>query len=675
MTNKPTKRISELKALLHQYDAQYYNDNQSSISDAEYDALKNEYKKLVAQFPQLAQQVDLLAGLGFVAPQKGFSKVKHLNLMGSLDNIYEDHEIGEWQESMQRFLKHDQFMAVMAEPKIDGLSLSLRYEAHILRYAVTRGDGEYGEMVLANIQHIAEIPQKLPPNAPANCEIRGEIFMNRTDFDELNKQQEKTGGKVFANPRNAASGSLRQLDSTISQGRALHFFAYGLGDYADFPNCTTQSDFRELLGEWGFLVNAPAQLCTNEDEIIHYYRHIIEIRPQLEYDIDGVVYKVNDWHHQRRLGYSGRVPRFAVAHKLPAEIAQTDLLAVEFQVGRTGVITPVAILQPVNIGGVMVGRATLHNADELQRLGLCHNDRVEVKRAGDVIPQIIGVVAGLRQSNQPIEYATHCPSCQTPLQRVENQSAIKCPNAQQCPAQIRERIIYAISKPALNIDGLGEKSIGELMGLGFITTMADIFALPNHKNAIMQLNGWGEQSVDNLLLSLKNARECPFWRYLIALGINQVGRETARVLADFFGNVDNFMAKIAPNQLDNTIQELLNIDSIGQSIANDFAQFWHDPAQAKPALDLLAVLNVQFTARTNGKLSGQTIVFTGGMAQLSRDEAKARAEGLGAKIASSVSSKTNLVVAGSDAGSKLKKAQELGITIIDETEFMRMISE
>ncbi len=675
--NDVIQQLLKYKDLLAKYDDEYYSQNESSLSDSEYDKIKREYLALRQQFPQASNQLSLFTDGGFVAPSKGFQKIKHEFAMGSLDNIFETHEIDDFMQSLQRFLKNSSFIELYAEPKIDGLSLSLRYENRQLKYAITRGDGEQGEMVLENIQKILHIPKILPDFAPQHCEVRGEVFMMRADFFALNAEQTANNGKVFANPRNAASGSLRQLDASISHARPLSFYGYGFGDFSQFPQISTQSEFRDLLTKLGFLLNQPARLCQSVQEILNYYNHIAELRSELPFDIDGIVYKVNNWDYQQRLGYAGRNPRFAVAHKLPAEIGETHLNQVIFQVGRSGVITPVAELHPLNLGGVMVARATLHNADELARLDLHVGDRVMIKRAGDVIPQIISVNTAQRALGAPrITFITHCPSCHSLLEKSAYFVAIKCPNQANCPAQKTESLIYAYSKPALDIDGFGEKNIIQFMQLGYIKHCADIFRIQQYRESIIALNGWGKNSFDNLINAVEKARNCPFWRYLVALGITHIGRETARVLADYFASTENFIAKInTPNQAEMR-QELLNIDSIGQALIDEFCAFWQENSMKIQALDLLSELNIQFEHKiSSGVLSGMTIVFTGALSQLSRDEAKIRAEQCGAKIASSVSAKTALVVLGADAGSKAKKAAELGVKTINEAEFIALINQ
>ncbi|MGI9461421.1 MAG: NAD-dependent DNA ligase LigA [Alphaproteobacteria bacterium] len=666
------KEYNDLKAELTRHDKLYYQEDSYEIIDAEYDKLKKKFFALEKQYPNLAGAKVIVGA----AAKDGFQKNKHLKPLLSLDNIFAEEDIKEFYKSVWRFLKlpDSSTLFIIAEPKIDGLSMNLLYEDGKLVIATTRGDGVIGENVTDNVLTIKNIPKKLKKNFPHKIEIRGEIYLTREEFVRINQTQVKNGKKIFATPRNAAAGSLRQLESSITAERQLQFFAYDIG-FSDGVDFKTQSDLRQELAHWGFAVAMPSRLCQNEKAIMDYYNDIMKRRSDLPFDIDGVVYKLDDRQLQKRLGYSARSPRFAIAHKFPGEIAETILHDITVQVGRTGVMTPVAELEPINIGGVMVSRATLHNEDYIMEKDIRLGDRVKVKRAGDVIPQVLEVDKTYRTHKQKkFIFPQKCPVCKGDTHRLEGEAARKCINRKNCRAQIIGGMIHATTRDALDIDGLGDKQIEKFYDLGYLKHLADIYRLDRYGDAIKKLEGFGELSWHNIWLAITARTSLPFYRFIYALGIPQVGRETAKLLAQHFGDYESLEKKIKAAQDDKIplLEELDGIEGVGEDMAQGIVDVMCDilPQMA----DLASELTLEkYEMVAGGKLSGKVIVFTGSLEKFSRQEAKAMAERLGAKIGSAVSKKTDIVVLGSDAGKKADAAKSLGIKILSEDEWLDLI--
>jgi len=672
MTDKIQKNMRELAAEIVRHDALYHSHDAPEISDSEYDLLRRRYEKLAKDYPQYAA-VDILNKVG-AAPSTGFKKITHAVPMLSLGNAFDAKDIHDFIGRIRRFLNlpEDTKIAFVAEPKLDGLSLSLRYENGILIHAVTRGDGAAGEDVTENAKTIKNIPQKLSGAPPKILEVRGEIFMHRDDFEKLNETRAAVGDAVFANPRNAAAGSMRQLDPTITAARPLRFAAYTWGEIS-VPLAPTLWESRTLLENFGFQLNSPTQICETETELLEFYQQILMGRTNLPFDIDGVVYKVNDLKLQDQLGFVARAPRWAIAHKFPAEHALTRLNAIHIQVGRTGALTPVAELAPINVGGVMVSRATLHNEDEIRRKDVRVGDMVWVQRAGDVIPQILGFQDdGGHSVRAEFIFPDSCPICGAAAVRPEGEAVRRCTNGLTCPAQALEHLRHFVSRGAADIAGLGERTLTEFYELGWIHTPADIFALEKYADALNAREGWGEKSVQNLFAAIGKARKMPLSRFIYALGIRQIGETTSKLLARHFSAWEDFYATL---QSDEAELELTAMDGIGLSMAKDLLSFFAEPHNQKVLKELMAAIEIQpeTITQTHGALSGKTIVFTGALEKLSRDAAKAMAERAGAKVASTVSAKIDFVVTGADAGSKLKKATELGLKTLTEAEFLEII--
>jgi DNA ligase (NAD+) len=691
----PVEELSEAEAAaeharlgqeLAEHDRRYYQDDAPTVSDAEYDALRRRYEALEAQFPELRSAESLTETVG-AAPSEKFAKVRHAVPMLSLSNAFAEEEVTEFVARVRRFLglKGEDEIVFTAEPKIDGLSASLRYEKGRLVTGSTRGDGQTGEDVTPNIRTIKEIPQKLSgKDVPEICEIRGEVYMTHADFRKMNERQEAAGKPIFANPRNAAGGSLRQLDPKITAERPLHFFAYAWGEMSSLP-ADTQYGVVEAFRRWGFPVNPLMRLCRSVEEMLDTYRAIGEQRSSLGYDIDGVVYKVDRLDLQRRLGFVARFPRWGLAHKFAAEQATTLLLGIDIQVGRTGALTPVAKLQPVPVGGVMVANATLHNEDEIARKDVRIGDTVIVQRAGDVIPQIVAVVPEKRPEGAvPFVFPTVCPACGSHAVREVNprtgrEDAVRrCTGGLICPAQAVERIRHFVSRNALDIEGLGEKQVAAFYEAGLITRPADIFTLAERDarslTKLKNRDGWGETSAKNLFAAIEDRRKVSFDRFVYGLGIRHVGEITARLLGRHFGSFEAFMeaAEAAADKEGEAWQELGAIDGIGEVVADAIAQFFAEEHNREAIAALLEQIQVEpmEARRLDTAVAGKTVVFTGSLEKLTRDEAKAQAERLGAKVAGSVSKKTDIVVAGPGAGSKLAKARELGLQVLTEDEWI-----
>ncbi|WP_439491715.1 NAD-dependent DNA ligase LigA, partial [Blastomonas fulva] len=615
--------------------------------------------------------------VGAAVEASSLAKVRHEQRMMSLDNGFSDEDIAEFVAKVRRYLAlpEGEVLALTAEDKIDGLSLSLRYENGVLVRAATRGDGEVGEDVTANVRMIGDIPERLAGKAPAILEIRGEVYMSKADFAALNAAQAERDEKLFANPRNAAAGSLRQKDARVTAARPLRFLAHGWGVASEVPG-DTQHKVMQAIAAMGVPVSPLLQRVESLEDLLAHYRSIEAQRADLPYDIDGVVYKVDRLDWQARLGFVAKAPRWALAHKFPAERAETTLQVIDIQVGRTGKLTPVGRLTPVTVGGVVVSNVTLHNRDEIARLGVRPGDRVVVQRAGDVIPQVVENLTR-EEPRDPYAFPERCPVCQSEAVAEEGEVDVRCTGGLICPAQQRERLKHFVSRAALDIDGLGERTIAEFLDAGFIAKPGDIFRLKQHRSAILAREGWQEKSVDNLLASIEARRGADPGRFLFALGIRHVGSVTAKDLVKAFGSVEavgTIGHRLAAGDAE-AVAEVTGIDGIGPAVAEALGDFFHEPHNAAVFDDLIAeVRPAAFvsTARET-EWSGKTIVFTGKLETMSRDEAKAQAERLGAKSAGSVSAKTDLVVAGPGAGSKLKKAAELGVRVVDEAEWAEIM--
>jgi DNA ligase (NAD+) len=665
-------RLMRLAKEIARHDKLYHDQDAPEISDAEYDALVRENRELEARFPQLVRADSPSKRLG-AAPTGALAKVAHARPMLSLDNAFSAEEVGEFVARLKRFLAlpADAFVAMTAEPKIDGLSCSLRYERGELVLAATRGDGGVGEDVTPNVRTIGVIPQHIA-DAPEVLEVRGEIYMNKADFEALNQRQEASGGKIFANPRNSAAGSLRQKDPSITADRPLRFLAHGWGELSK-PLAETQLEAMKRIESFGFPVTDLLVRCNDVDEMLAHYRAIEKARADLPFDIDGVVYKVDRLDWQERLGQVGRAPRWGLAHKVPAEKAETTLEAIDIQVGRTGKLTPVGRLKPVGVGGVIVQNVTLHNRDEIARLGLRIGDRVRIQRAGDVIPQVVENLT--RDEPRPAyEFPTRCPMCDSEAVAEEGEVDVRCTGGLICPAQRFERLRHFVSRGALDIEGLGEKSIAEFIELGWLHSPADIFRLRNHRGELLGREGWKEKSVDNLLAAIEDKGEPDPVRFLFGLGIRHVGVVTARDLLKCFGTVEE-LRRVATS--DDAQTELASVEGVGPVVAEALVDFFHEPHNREALDDLLSEVTPKpfVSDAKQTEWSGKTIVFTGSLETMSRDEAKAQAERLGARAAGSVSAKTDLVVAGPGAGSKLKKAEELGVRVVNEAEWAQIVAE
>ena len=675
-----------LAAEIAAHDLRYHQQDAPVISDADYDRLRQRLAALEALHPNLVAPVSTAVG---AKPSEKFSQVRHRVPMLSLNNVFSDQDVSDFLERIRRFLGADAQtdIALVAEPKIDGLSCSLRYEQGRLVVAATRGDGEEGEDVTANVRTIADIPHQLKGLVPDVLEVRGEIYMRKDDFFSLNQRQEEAGKQPFANPRNAAAGSLRQLDSAITASRPLRFFAYAWGEIVGERPADTQWGMVQAFARFGLPTNSLTQICKDEDSLRAHYHMIEEKRATLPYDIDGVVYKVDDLALQVRLGFVARAPRWAVAHKFPAEQATTKLLAIDIQVGRTGVLTPVARLEPVNVGGVVVSNATLHNEEEIARKDVRVGDVVRVQRAGDVIPQVVEVVLSERAADAaPYVFPHVCPVCGSHAVREADASgkldkARRCTGGLICSAQAVERLRHFVSRDAFDIEGLGEKQIEAFYQDGIITRPQDIFALEAYDAASLKKlkdrEGWGATSVRNLFGAINGRRRIALNRFIYALGIRHVGESTAKLLARHAGDFTHLRAMVlAAQQPDSDARKQLTaIDGIGPVMAEALVDFFIEPQNQDVMDALLAAVSIEPMEQVaaTSPVSGMTIVFTGSLERMTRDEAKAMAERLGAKVAGSVSKKTGLVVAGPGAGSKLADAQKHGVEVISEDAWFERI--
>tara|TARA_R110000868_G_scaffold189695_2_gene433085 strand:- start:130000 stop:132033 length:2034 start_codon:yes stop_codon:yes gene_type:complete len=664
--------MAALQKQVERHNKLYHEKDTPEISDGEYDALFHKLKKLEEEHPHLKDKNSPTNKVGG-GVKNTFLSVPHKLPMLSLGNCFSKEDVQDFMTRISRFLSVEKFTPLVAEPKIDGISCSIRYEDGHLVQALTRGDGQVGEDITANVKTISNVPHKLKgENVPSVIEVRGEIYMNDNDFALLNEKQADKGSKIFANSRNATAGTIRQLDVAIVASRPLKFFAYAFGDASDDVQFSTHALELETMHAWGFHVVEEAVVLNSLEEIMDNYQNMHKKRVSLGYPIDGIVYKVNEIALQKRLGFIARSPRWAIAHKFPAEQVTTLLEGIDVQVGRTGTITPVARLVPVAVGGVIVSNATLHNADYIAGRDIRIGDTVFVERAGDVIPKVVSVVEAKRPPNaKPFNFPTLCPSCEHALVREEGEAAFKCINHLTCPAQQREQMAHAISKNVLNIDGLGPKQIDVFIEQGFIKDWADIFYLKNFKNEMLELKGFKEKSVENILASVEKAKHITLPRFITALGIEMVGVQVAVLLAEEFETFDGL--KKAATHVDN----LTSIDGIGGVIAQNICELFAYEDNLKLLQKLFdAGVEPQVYVKpkaVDSLLSGKVCVLTGTLLTMGRSEAKERILQLGGKVSSSVSSKTDFVIAGDAAGSKLKKAQELGVAVLTEDEFSSLV--
>lgn len=694
--DKIKSTIEQLAKEIRFHDQRYFELDAPEISDAEYDLLRVRYKSLVRQLKtESGITYDPLEKSVGYAPSRGFEKVEHLKPMLSLDNAFDDTDVQDFMDKVRRFLgmPSDAPIDLFAEPKIDGLSCALRYENGHLVLAATRGDGAVGENITDNARMVSDIPSTLTLSAEDSAgssviEVRGEIYMTHADFQKLNEERIKAGEDPFANPRNAAAGSMRQLDARITGERKLRFYAYG---FATYPRgIKTHQEGFNALKRWGFKVSELGELCSNETCVLSYYEKINHLRSDLPFDIDGVVYKVNLLDLQERLGFVGRAPRFAIAHKFAAEQAETVIQDIVIQVGRTGVLTPVAHLSPINIGGVVVQRATLHNQDELTRKDIRVGDRVIIQRAGDVIPQVVRVVDADRPHRGPtFDFPKTCPSCGSHVERIDGEAAHRCVGGLICPAQVSLRIRHFVSKDAFDIEGLGSKIVDAFYQEGLIQNPADIFMLEERdkiaETPLKTREGWGLKSAQNLFDAINKRRTIALHRFIYALGIPQVGERTAKLLAHHYGTLTSWIDEMrqAIDKSSEAYQNLLSIDGVGAGVAEDILEFFNEPHNlsvierlvgSDVQKGLIEVQKAEELSHEDSPLRGKTVVFTGTLTQMTRAEAKARAESLGAKVASSVSAKTSYVVVGSDAGSKAKEALRLNVEILTEEAWLELLN-
>ncbi len=680
-TQSEADAANELMRLAKQiahHNRRYHAEDTPEISDAAYDAFIRRNNELEADFPHLVRADSPNASVGAAVENSPLSKITHAKRMMSLDNAFNDEDVEDFVARVRRFLNLPEgtLVALTAEDKIDGLSCSLRYESGVLVQAATRGDGAVGEDVTANVRTISDIPQQLNGKVPSIFEIRGEIYMAKGDFEALNARllaeaDDPEKARQFANPRNAAAGSLRQKDASVTASRRLRFLAHGWGEVSELP-ADSHYNVMKAIEAWGVPVSPLLIRADNAADVLKHYRSIESQRADLPYDIDGVVYKVDRLDWQERLGFVAKAPRWAIAHKFPAEQAETTLVAIDIQVGRTGKLTPVGRLKPLTVGGVVVSNVTLHNRDEIARLGVRPGDRVKVQRAGDVIPQIVENLTR-DQERAAYHFPDHCPECGSEAVAEEGEVDVRCSGGLVCPAQRVERLRHFVSRVALDIEGLGEKTIVEFFELGWLESPADIFRLKTKRSEILKREGWQDKSVDNLLAAIEAKRAPDAAKLLFGLGIRHVGVVTARDLMKNFTSLPR-LRDVATS--DDNEAELTQIDGVGPVVAKALREFFHEPHNAAVWDDLLNEVSppdyvVEVRASS---VSGKTIVFTGALETMSRDEAKSQAEALGAKAAGSVSAKTDLVVAGPGAGSKLKKAAELGIDVIDEAAWAAIVA-
>ena len=681
--------IKELKSLAYQieyHDNLYYNKDLPEISDADYDNLRMQNKNLEKLFPDLILVNSPSNRVGS-SLTSSFNKVTHVVPMLSLGNTFTNKEVGEFLNKTRRFLKinENENMDIVAEPKIDGLSATLIYKNGLLVQGATRGDGKQGENITENVKTIEDVPKILKGDYPAEIEIRGEIYISNSEFEKINLDRIKNSLPIFANPRNAAAGSVRQLDPKVTASRKLGFFAYSWGLMSS-PIGKNLMEVRENIKEMGFNLNHPVKLCLKLSEMLEFYKEIYQNRSNLDFDIDGIVYKLNNLSYYDRLGSTEHSPRYAVSHKFPPEIGLTILKDVKFQVGRTGAITPVAELEPLTIGGVRIQRASLHNKDEINRLGIMIGDTVSVKRAGDVIPQIINYIPNLRsKKNKIISFPTYCPSCHSLLQREDDEAIIRCVNLNKCIDQVKGQLIHFVSRNAFNIEGLGEKQIIELFDKNIIKEPADIFLInlemkQEIKAKILALEGWGALSLSNIINSINNAKIQPIEKIIYSLGIRHVGQGTAKLISKNFSSSNDLINKIKEleqhNKREEFIEDLRSINGLGdKAIVSLVSYFQKNKKQFFNLIGFLTIRDSFSVIDNTHYLYGKKIVFTGKFEHLSRTECKNKAEVVGALISSQVSNKTDILVVGLNPGSKYSKAKELLIDIINEDSFLAYFNE
>jgi len=686
---------ARLAAEIAAHDRRYYQDDAPTVSDAEYDELRRRYGAIEARFPQLRTQDSLTQRVG-AAPAARFAKVRHAVPMLSLDNAFADEDVIDFVARIRRFLRlpDDEEIVFSAEPKIDGLSMSLRYEGGELVTGATRGDGSEGEDVTANVKTLADVPKRLKGRGvPAVCEVRGEVYMTKAAFLDLNRKQAQAGKPLYVNPRNTAAGSLRQIVAAVTASRPLGFFAYGWGEMSENP-ADTQSGMVKWFAACGFKTNPLTKICRSVEALLAFHREIEAERATLDYDIDGVVYKVDRLDWQERLGFVSRNPRWAIAHKFPAEQATTIVRDIEIQVGRTGALTPVAKLEPVTVGGVVVQNATLHNFDEIARLGVRIGDTVRIQRAGDVIPQVLGVVEDRPRGAKQFSVPKKCP-CHLHTDVVREQTATgvegavaRCTGEFACPYQAVEHLKHFVSRRAFDIDGLGEKQIEFFYEQGWIDEPADIFTLRERNGKFLlrgttkkirleEVEGFGETSVRNLFNAIEARREIALERFIYALGIRHVGETTAAALARGYGSWSAFheaCLKLAKGD-EETVAEMDALDQIGDTVIESLRDYFGEAHNRRRIERLAAQVRIRDAQkpRADSAIAGKTVVFTGTLEKMTRDEAKASAERLGAKVSGSVSKKTDYVVAGPGAGSKLAEAKKLGVAVLTEDEWAKLI--
>jgi len=668
MSSDLKKRVKQLHETLNEYNYQYYVLDDPSVPDAEYDKLFNELKTLESHHPDLITQDSPTQRVG-AAPLKQFDEVQHVIPMLSLENAFTEEDVAAFDQRIHDRLRLNEEIEYVCEPKMDGLAVSLRYEKGFLVTAATRGDGERGEDITVNMRTITMLPLKLRGDSyPDVLEVRGEVFMPKKSFAELNERSEKLGEKVFQNPRNAAAGSLRQLDPKITATRPLAIVCYSLGDVSNWPIPKLQSEVLAWLKQLGFPVNNDYKKVTGLKATLQFYDNLAAKREKLSYEIDGVVYKVNNLDYQKRLGFVSRAPRWAIAHKFPAEEVLTTVLDVEFQVGRTGALTPVARLEPVFVSGVTVCNATLHNMDEVHRKDVHIGDTVIVRRAGDVIPEVVSAIKSKRPANaKAIRLPKSCPVCGSAIEQVEGEAVARCTGGFSCPAQRKEAIRHFASRRAMDIEGLGEKLVDQLVESQLVQNIADIYSLS--LKDVADLERMGKKSAENLLEAIEKSKKTTLARFLYSLGIREVGEATAKQLAKNFGELDPIFEA--------TEESLQDIEDIGPVVAKYIVAFFSDKNNQALIANLIksGIHWEKIVIDKNAlPLSGQTFVLTGSLNSLSRDEAKDRLERLGAKVSGSVSAKTQFVVAGSDAGSKLSKAKQLGVPILNEDDLLNLLN-
>ena len=658
---KAEQRLDELRNLINEHSHRYYVLDAPTISDGEYDQLYRELLAIEEAYPHLVTPDSPSRRVGG-APLDKFSQVNHRVPMLSLENAFNDNDIRQFSERLERFLGGQISGGFSAEPKLDGLAVELVYDNGLMVQGSTRGDGDTGEDITLQLKTIGSIPLRLQRPVNGLLEVRGEVYMEKEGFRKLNETQLKNGSQPFANPRNAAAGSLRQLDPSVTAARPLRFFAYGVSE-PSATSCTTQTELLDFLKHSGFPVSAHSRFCPQVEEVISRFHQLGDIRHDLPYEIDGMVIKVDDFATQERLGSKSRAPRWAIACKFPATQATTKLLDVDFQVGRTGAVTPVALLEPVTIDGATVSRATLHNQDEFERKDLKIGDMVLVQRAGDVIPEIVKPIVDLRTgSEKPIVMPLTCPACGSSLKKPEGEAVTRCVNP-ACPAQRLRALVHYTSKAGLDIEGLGKKYVEQLFEEKIITSVPDIYNL--ERSRLETLEGWGKKSAENVLAAIEQAKQPPLGKFIAALGIRFVGEITAALLEEHFASIENL--RVARRD------DLLNIDGIGEQAAESLLEYFNSPL-VKEMFERLESYGVKPAPAVQSleglPLTGAVIVFTGTLSQLSRDEAKKLAREAGAQIATSVTQKVTHVVAGEKAGSKLKKAEEAGKTIFSENDFL-----